>query len=153
MNGWMWNYKPSASYPLLLQVTSYEVVSEHCSVSTVDVIDTGCLTQVIESIEFIHLQTSRPKHSYYRTQPNVCVNVNRLNWCDHCKKSMTVRYDVIQNRVLSVEMQCSPLSYSRVSGLTGSVNDLYRLQFQSLCFMKIINSMFTDKIFNTFNTY
>ena len=67
MNGWMWNYKPIASYPLLLQDTSYEVVSEHCSVSTVDVIDTGCLTQVIESIESIHLQTSRPEHSYYRT--------------------------------------------------------------------------------------
>ena len=26
---------------------------------------------------------------------NAWVNVNRLNWCDHCKKSMTVRYDVI----------------------------------------------------------
>ena len=39
--------------------------SEQCSVSTVDVIDTGRLTQVIESIEFIHLQTSRPEHSYY----------------------------------------------------------------------------------------
>ena len=35
---------------------------------------------------------------------NVCVNVNRLNWCDHCKKSMTVRYDVIQSRALSVEV-------------------------------------------------
>jgi len=23
-NGWMWNFKPSASYPLLLQVTSYK---------------------------------------------------------------------------------------------------------------------------------
>jgi len=24
-NGWMWNYKPSASYPLLLKVTSYKL--------------------------------------------------------------------------------------------------------------------------------
>ena len=39
-------------------------------------------------------------HSDY----NVYVNVNRLNWCDHCKKSMTARYDVIQSRVLSVEV-------------------------------------------------
>jgi len=32
---------------------------------------------------------------------NVCVNVNRQNWCDHCKKTMTVRYDLIQSRALS----------------------------------------------------
>ena len=35
---------------------------------------------------------------------NVCVNVNRLKWCDHCKKSMTVRYDMIHSRALSVEV-------------------------------------------------
>ena len=29
------------------------------------------------------------------TGHSVCVNVNRLKWCDHSKKSMTVRYDVI----------------------------------------------------------
>ena len=98
-----------------------------CFNSRCQVIDTGHLTQVIESIEFIHLHHHhhhllaqyRPMQKWtvkYANVPDrkyntdtfrlvdqntattghkVCVNLNRLNWCDHCKKSMTVRYDVI----------------------------------------------------------
>ena len=92
-----WCGQPSDRGRLRNRNRKREVVSEQCSVSTVDDIDTGRLTQVIESIEFIHLnhhhhlfaqyaeinsklckcagenvqyrylQTSLPEYSYYRT--------------------------------------------------------------------------------------
>jgi len=56
---------------------------------------------------------------------NVCVNVNRLNWCDHCKMSMTVRYDVILWSGMRLKIKVG-LNQSRTwSTTTVSVHNQY----------------------------
>ena len=115
-NGWMWNYKPSASYPLLLQVTTTQPSylhsrNHHCSASSQN-------TLLLWSHLLVHLHhhLCTNCYSFFQYASFVSGINSRLLSVNHALISPNMTYSVYEG-ISPIGTIDSPLSPSITSSL------------------------------------